>query len=272
MAPDAELILPSASPAVYVSWSALWLEGEMLRSAGDADASDGKPSHNSWTDRYLVAVAVPRVRAQAMQAEREDVASVRPRLLAEPQVFAGALGLLLRADLSHAASHPSLALEGKGVTLAQVSELHEEVRRSWAALVASPPPGNHAGHESVFQSGFDAFQDGDLAAMRSWFAPDAVLTVPGRTPYSGIYRGLPEILSLLAHASDRLGIDSPQLTDLVPDGDALHATFTTAVHRGGRSLAVRFRQRLWFNDDGQIVRSVLTFEDEARLNSFFGDA
>jgi ketosteroid isomerase-like protein len=270
VAADAELLFPSASPALYRPWAALWLEAKASPSSGDTQKGDEGPSHHSWTDRFLVGVVAHGVRDQAIQAESDGAASVRPLILAEPQLFADALPLLVRADPSRASRGQSSVARVDGA-LARVSELHDEVRRSWAALVASLPPPEQTKHESVFQSGYDAFQSGDLGAMQRWFAPDAVLTAPGRTPYSGTYRGLAEILALLAHSSDRLGIDSPELIDLVPEGDALHATFTTAVHSGSRSLSVRFRQLFWFNDEGQIVRSVLTFEDEERLNAFFGE-
>jgi ketosteroid isomerase-like protein len=219
---------------------------------------------------FLVAVAVPSIREQAMQAERAGTSSVRPRLLAEPRMFAEALPFLDQTDPSGTVESRSAARGESGRMAVRVSKLHRGIRESWAALVASFPPAIQEKKESVFHTGYDAFQRGDLGAMQRWFAPDAVLVVPGRTPYSGTYRGLPEILSLLAHASDRLGIDSPELTELVPDGDALHATFTTTVHSRGRSMAIRFRQRFWFNDEGQIARSILTFEDEQGLDAFFG--
>src|SRR5262249_56811271 len=131
---------------------------------------------------------------------------------------------------------------------------------AWGALVASFPPADQAKNESVFHAGFDAFQRGDLATIQQWFAPDAILTVPGRTPYSGTYRGLPEILALLTLAGDRLGIDAPDLIDLVPDGDTLIASFRTTVRQGNRAYDVRFRQRCWFNGHGQVPRAVLVLE------------
>jgi ketosteroid isomerase-like protein len=219
---------------------------------------------------FLVAVVVPSIREQAIQAERAGASSVRPRLLAEPQVFAEALPFLDQTDPSNAVESGSGAHRENGRMAARVAKLHDGIRKSWAVLVASFPPAIQEKQESVFHTGYDAFQRGDLGAMQRWFAPDAVLVVPGRTPYSGTYRGLAEILALLAHASDRLGIASPELTELVPDGDALQATFTTTVHSKGRSMAIRFRQRFWFNDEGQIVRSILTFEDEQQLDTFFG--
>ncbi len=266
MAPDAELVLPGAPPAVYLAWAASWLAATPV---GGGAPGSGAP-RKSWVGGFLVTVAVPSIREQAIQAERVGASSVRPRLLAEPRVFAEALPFLDRTDPSTAVESRSHAPGENGRMAARVPKLHDGIRRSWSALVASFPPAIQEKQESVFHTGYDAFQRGDLGAMQRWFAPDAVLVVPGRTPYSGTYRGLAEILALLAHASDRLGIASPELTELVPDGDALLATFTTTVHSKGRSMAIRFRQRLWFNDEGQIVRSILTFEDEQQLDTFFG--
>jgi ketosteroid isomerase-like protein len=199
---------------------------------------------------------------QATEAEGAGTGTVRPVVRGEAQLFAQSLPMLERADVP---DEP-----GGGVTRDELTTLHGEIRDAWAALVASFPPAEQAKNESVFHAGFDSFQRGDLATIQQWFAPDAILSVPGRTPYSGTYRGLPEILALLTLASDRLGIDSPNLTDLAPDGNSLVATFTTIVRQGDRSYEVRFRQRCWFNEDGQIARVVLVFENEDELDSFFG--
>jgi ketosteroid isomerase-like protein len=258
-ASDTELVLPSRRPAVYLAWGA-WLSGDAAGSrGGDAGAA---ASRGSWTDRFLGGVAIPSIVAQATDAERAGAASVSPTIRGEPQLFAQSLPLLDRADVPD--------VRAGGVTPDDVSALHREIREAWAALVASFPPAELAKNESVFNAGFDAFQRGDLATIQQWFAPDAVLTVPGRTPYSGTYRGLPEILALLTLASDRLGIDSPNLIDLVPDDNTLVATFTTTVRHGGRTHEVRFRQRCWFNDAGQIARAVLVFQNEDELDAFFG--
>jgi len=256
---ERELVLPSRRPAVYLAW-AKWLSGDASgHPSGDSEGAGS--SQGSWKDRFLAGFAIPSVGEQAAGADRAGAASVSPTIRGEPQLFVQSLPLLDRADV------PDVRAEG--VTPDDVSVLHGEIRNAWAAFVASFPP-EQAQNESVFNAGFDAFQRGDLATIQRWFAPDAVLTVPGRTPYSGTFRGLAEILALLTLASDRLGIDSPDLTELVPDGDSLVASFTTSVRRGGRSHHVRFRQRCWFNDDGQIARAVLVFENEDELNAFFG--
>jgi ketosteroid isomerase-like protein len=259
---ETELALPSRRPAVYLAW-AMWLSGDAsLGPAGDA--AEAAWSQGSWKDRFLAGLAIPSVGEQATSAERAGAAAVSPVIRGEPQLFAQSLPLLDRTDVPEA--------PGGDVTRDDLSALHNDIREAWAALVASFPPAEQAKNESVFNAGFDAFRRGDLARIQQWFADDAVLTVPGRTPYSGTYRGLPEILALLTLASDRLGIDSPNLTDLVPDGDTLLATFTTTVHRGGDSHEVRFTQRCWFNDDGQIARASLVFDNEDELDAFFGTA
>jgi ketosteroid isomerase-like protein len=257
--PDAELLLPGRRPAVYLAWAA-WLSGGAVGAQGD-DA--GSPqARGSWTDRFLGGVAIPSITAQATAAAEEGAAMVGPTVRGEPQLFAQSLPLLDRADV------PDVI--GEGVPRDDVAALHAEIREAWGLLVASFPPAEQAKNQSVFHAGFDAFQRGDLATIQQWFAPDAVLTVPGRTPYSGTYRGLAEILALLTLASDRLGIDSPHLIDLVPEGNTLVATFTTSVRQGDRSHEVRFTQRCWFNDNGQISRAVLVFENEDELDTFFG--
>jgi ketosteroid isomerase-like protein len=266
---DTELVLPSAPPHIYVAWAALWLAANERSQGGDSLAADDGSPGQVWTDRFMARVAVPSVREQAVEAQRAGAPSVSPRVRAEPEVFAQALSGLGQTDLSSPQSDRA-AFGELAPTEAQVQELHEQIRTSWASLAASLQLGERSMKESVFHSGYDAFQQGDLVAMQRWFAPEAILTVPGSTPYSGTYRGLPEILALLTLSSDRLGIDSPELMSLMPEGDSLHAEFRTVVRRGSWSLSVHFRQRLWFNDDGQIVRSVLTFEDEDGLNAFFG--
>ena len=252
-ATDTELVLPGRQPAVYLAWAA-WLAGD--------ERGEAAPPRGSWTDQFLRTVAIPSVRGQAITAGADGAASVSPLIRGEPQLFAQSLPLLDRAD---APSDP-----GREVDPADVAALHGAIRDAWAVLVASFPPADQVKNESVFHAGFDAFQRGDLATIQQWFAPDAVLTVPGRTPYSGTYRGLAEILALLTLASDRLGIDSPDLMELVPDGNTLLATFTTTVRQGEQSHTVRFTQRCWFNDDGQIARALLVFDNEDELDAFFG--
>jgi ketosteroid isomerase-like protein len=258
-ASERELVLPGRRPAVYLAW-ATWLSGGPSGGPGGEFGED--PSPGSWRDRFLAGFAIPLIESQAKDAERAGAASVSPIIRGEPQLFAQSLPLLDRADLPER--------PGGDVATTELSALHGDIREAWAALVASFPPDEQTKKESVFHAGFDAFQRGDLATIQQWFAPDAILTVPGRTPYSGTYRGLAEILALLTLASDRLGIDSPDLIDLAPDGNTLVASFTTTVRQGDRTHAVRFTQRCWFNDNGQIARAVLVFENEDDLNAFFG--
>jgi uncharacterized protein len=258
---DAELVLPEAAPGLYLAWAASWLASDG-GDPGDVERSGNDLGARAWTDPFMTRFAIPSIQEQTIEAMKAGAGSVSPRLQAEPEFFARVLPRLANA-------HLALASEDE-ITLDQVRTLHDRILGDWGALAAALPSEQQANQESVFHSGYDAFQQGDLGAMQRWFAPEATLTVPGHTPYSGTYRGLTEILALLTLASDRLGIDSPVLVSSAPDGEALLATFDTVVHRGNRSLAVRFRQRLWFNDEGQIVRSVLTFEDEEELNAFFG--
>jgi hypothetical protein len=138
VAADAELVLPGAPPAVYVAWAASWLEATPVEAG--APGSHGGAAHQSWMGRFLVAVAVPGIREQAIQAERVGASSVGPRLLAEPRVFAEALPFLDQTDPSRAVETGSGARGENGRMVARVSKLHDGIRKSWAALVASFPP------------------------------------------------------------------------------------------------------------------------------------
>ena len=258
---EVELVLPSESPGCYLAWA-------KISARSDADDPRGpRAGERAWGARYLSSIAVPSIREQALDARVHGKGSVTPHLKGEPELFAGALVPLQERTRSLArATNADLA--GFGVDHARIEELQRSIVRDWTDWVAGMTPRNTG--ETVFGSGYSSFLQGDLTAMRRWFAPDATLVVPGDTPFSGTFRGLPEILSLLALASDRLRIDQPELVELSPDAEALNAVFRTVVHDGDRSLQVTFRQRFWISERGQITRSVITFDDESALAAFFG--
>jgi len=260
---EVELVLPSESPGCYLAWAKI-----SARSDAD-DPREPRGGGRAWGARYLSSIAVPSIREQAVDARVRGQGTVTPHLTGEPELFAGALIPL--QDRTRSLSRATIAdLAGFRVDHARIEELQRNIIRGWTERVAGMSPRNTG--ETVFGSGYSSFLQGDLTAMRRWFAPDATLIVPGTTPFSGTFRGLPEILSLLALASDRLRIDAPDLVELAPDAETLNAAFETVVHDGDRSLRVAFRQRFWISEHGQITRSVIAFEDEPALAAFFGTA
>jgi len=255
------MVLPSETPGCYLAWAKISARSDAV------DPRDTRGADRAWGARYLSTIAVPAIREQAVDARVRGEQTVTPRLTGEPELFAGALIPL--QERTRALSRATTAdLAGFGVDHARIEELQRHIVQDWTDRVAGLSPRNTG--ETVFGSGYSSFLQGDLTAMRRWFAPDATLVVPGDTPFSGTFRGLPEILALLALASDRLKIGAPELVEMAPDAEALNAVFRTVVRDGDRSLHVTFRQRFWFSDQGQITRSVITFEDEPALAAFFG--
>jgi len=256
-----ELVLPSESPGCYLAWAKISARSDATDPRGPASGE------RAWGARYLSTIAVPSIRDQAVDARVHGRRTVQPHLSGEPELFAGALIPLQERTLAVSRA-TATDLAGFGVDHDRIEELQRNIVRDWTDRVAGMSPRNTS--ETVFGSGYSSFLQGDLSGMRRWFAPDATLVVPGNTPFSGTFHGLAEIFSLLALASDRLKIDAPELVEMSPDAEALNAVFRTAVHDGGRSLRVVFHQRVWFSEQGQIIRSVITFEDEPALAAFFG--
>lgn len=57
----------------------------------------------------------------------------------------------------------------------------------------------------VLKKGYEAFSRGDLDTLRTLFADDIIGHVPGRSPLSGDYKGVDEVLGLFGKLAELSG-------------------------------------------------------------------
>jgi hypothetical protein len=115
----------------------------------------------------------------------------------------------------------------------------------------------------------DEFQRGDLAAVATHFAPDAIWELPGRGSLAGQYKGPEAIVGFLARSFELSGgtLRLEVLDVLASDGGAAHVQRVSAEHDGRRLdcvevLAHEIR-------DGLIVRTHHR-PDPYAIDAFFG--
>src|SRR3989442_3676983 len=60
-------------------------------------------------------------------------------------------------------------------------------------------------NEELIRAGLKAFGSGDVESMRQFFAPDVIWHVPGRSQFSGDYKGQDEVLGLFARLFEFTG-------------------------------------------------------------------
>lgn len=115
----------------------------------------------------------------------------------------------------------------------------------------------------------EEFQRGDLAAVRSHFAPDAVWELPGRGPLAGEYKGPDAIIGFLARSFELSGgtLRLEVRDVLASDAGAAHVQLVTA-ERPGRTL--RCVEVLAHEIvDGMITRTYHR-PDQYAIDAFFG--
>jgi ketosteroid isomerase-like protein len=89
------------------------------------------------------------------------------------------------------------------------------------------------------RAGFAAFPARDPAALRGLFAADVSWTIPGRSPLAGTYRGLDEILGMLARAVELTGgTYRAEPGFVLADGDHVAALYRAGGRRGDRELDI----------------------------------
>ena len=114
-----------------------------------------------------------------------------------------------------------------------------------------------------------AFTRGDLGAVATYFAPDAVWDLPGTGPLAGTYRGPEQIVGFLAKSYElsggTLGLDL--ITILGNDWGAVQVQRVTAKHNGRELDCVEVLAHEIV--DGAIVRTYHR-PDQYAIDEFFG--
>jgi ketosteroid isomerase-like protein len=128
-----------------------------------------------------------------------------------------------------------------------------------------------ANNEALVRSMIDAFLRGDLDAVGSAFADDAVWDFPGHSVLNGIYNGPREIVGFMARAFELSGGTlALELIDVTSsDAGACHAQWVSADHAGRSFRSVELLHHEIESD--RIVRTWHRSDDVA-LTDFFGTA
>jgi ketosteroid isomerase-like protein len=95
---------------------------------------------------------------------------------------------------------------------------------------------SHTANTALVRGLLSDFQRGDLAAVATHFAPDAVWDLPGRGPLAGEYKGPDAIIGFLARAFElSAGTLRLEVLDvLASDTGAAHVQRVTADNDGRR--------------------------------------
>lgn len=122
---------------------------------------------------------------------------------------------------------------------------------------------------TIVRTVLDEFSRGDLAAVATHFAPDAVWEVPGRGELAGEYKGPEAIVGFLARAFElSAGTLRLQVMDvLASDGGAAHVQRVTAEHPGRTLDCVEVLAHEIV--DGMIVHTYHR-PDPYAIDAFFG--
>ncbi len=126
-----------------------------------------------------------------------------------------------------------------------------------------------ASNSALIRRLVEEFQRGDLAAVQSHFAPDAVWELPGRGTLAGEYRGPAEIVAFLARSFELSGgtLRLELLDVLGSDHGAAHVQRVTAEN-AGRSLDC-VEVLVHEVADGRILHTYHR-PDQYAIDAFFG--
>jgi ketosteroid isomerase-like protein len=126
-----------------------------------------------------------------------------------------------------------------------------------------------ADNAALVRTVIDAFQRGDLATVRTHFAPDAVWELPGRGALAGEYKGPDAIVGFLARSFELSGgtLRLTVLDVLASENGAAHLQLVTAEQTGRtlRCVEVLVHEIV----DGLIVRTYHR-PDAYAVDAFFG--
>jgi len=124
-------------------------------------------------------------------------------------------------------------------------------------------------NEALIRKGYDAFVRGDLGAVATFLAPDALWHVAGASPLAGVYAGHEQLFALFARLYEMTGgTIAIAARDILASEDHAIVLTTMTARRGDSEL----------NDDGVAVfkihegvaTEVWAFaEDQAAMDAFF---
>ncbi len=124
-------------------------------------------------------------------------------------------------------------------------------------------------NEETVREGFAAFSAGDMDTLRRIIAPDAIWHVPGRSPISGSYKGIEEVLGFFGRTvALSEGTFAVDVHDIVGNDEHVFAAYAVSGKRAGKSL--RDNAVLVFHvRDGRMTEAWATTGDQYGTDEFW---
>jgi ketosteroid isomerase-like protein len=124
-------------------------------------------------------------------------------------------------------------------------------------------------NEELVRRGYEAFNTGDVETLRQLFADTTVFHEPGRSPISGDYQGLDQVLGFFGTLAERSGgTFRATLHDVVANDEHAVGLHSSDAERDGR--AVRSPTVLVFHvRDGRITETWSHHYDQHDFDAFW---
>jgi uncharacterized protein len=117
---------------------------------------------------------------------------------------------------------------------------------------------------------YEAFQRGDLDALRDYVAPDIKYHVPGRNQVAGDFEGVDAVLDLFRRVAELSGgTYRVELHDILSNDEHVVALARQSASNAGKSLDDIYSQVFHFRYD-KISEAWVLFYDPYQGDEFFG--
>jgi uncharacterized protein len=124
-------------------------------------------------------------------------------------------------------------------------------------------------NEELVRRGYEAFNNADVETLRQLFADTTIFHEPGRSPISGDYEGLDQVLGFFGTLAERSGgTFRASLHDVVANDEHAVGLHSSDAERDGRS--VRSLTVLVFHvRDGRITETWSHHYDQHEFDEFW---
>ena len=124
-------------------------------------------------------------------------------------------------------------------------------------------------NEELVRRGYEAFNNADVETLRQLFADTTVFHEPGRSPISGDYQGLDQVLGFFGTLAERSGgTFRATLHDVLANDEHVVGLHSSDAERDGRT--VRSPTVLVFHvRDGRIAETWSQHHDQHEFDEFW---
>ncbi len=123
---------------------------------------------------------------------------------------------------------------------------------------------------ALFRSAHEAFERGDMEAMRSWFADDFVWHEPGHNPLTGDYRGADEVFGLFDRIAKKTdGHFDTHLEGVLANDEYLVALLHLRAQSGAKKIDMRRVNVYRMSPDGRVAERWGYVGDQTAYDDLF---